>query len=75
VKFFLHCGILFDFSSLILSNNFVEYMKKGILIVLLSALAGGLTAFAVVKGMQSGTHQAEVTADGMQFRTVSLMSA
>ena len=47
-------------------------MKKGILIVMLSALAGGLTAFAVVKGVHEGPHQEVAAADGMQFRTVNL---
>ena len=60
------------FSSLILSNNFVVYMKKGIVIVLLSALAGGLTAFAVVKGVHETPQQEETAAEGMQFRTVNL---
>ena len=47
-------------------------MKKGILIVLLSALAGGLTAFAVVKGVHETPQQEETAAEGMQFRTVNL---
>ena len=46
-------------------------MKKGILIVLLSALAGGLTAFAVVKSM-SFEQPAVHMSDGPQFRTVNL---
>ena len=29
-------------------------MKKGLLIVALAALAGGLTSYAVVKGMSNG---------------------
>lgn len=50
-------------------------MKKNILIILLSALAGGLTAFAVVsivpqsKGMMEIVHK---NVEGPQFRTVSL---
>ena len=47
-------------------------MKKGILIVMLSALAGGLTAFAVVKGVLEVPQQEAAAADGMQFRTVNL---
>ena len=47
-------------------------MKKGILIVMLSALAGGLTAFAVVKGMQTDSLQKVVPSSEMQFRTVNL---
>ena len=50
-------------------------MKRGILITLLSALAGGLTAYAVVSGM---TRTENVTSlvqsqDGSMFRTVNLM--
>lgn len=48
-------------------------MKKGILIVLLSAVVGGLTAYAVV---ESKTDDAQVqtvqNADGARFRTVNL---
>ena len=47
-------------------------MKKGILIVLLSALVGGLTAHAVVKGMHDELHEEKGNADDMQFRTVNL---
>ena len=49
-------------------------MKRGILITLLSALAGGLTAYAVVRTLtydQTGT--VETRADGAMFRTVNLM--
>ena len=49
-------------------------MKKGILITLLSALAGGLTAYAVVLGLgqidMNGIAQTSV--DGSMFRTVNL---
>ncbi|MGM9787048.1 MAG: Do family serine endopeptidase [Candidatus Cryptobacteroides sp.] len=48
-------------------------MKKGILIVLLSAVVGGLTAFAVVKG--TATEQTQVVqtvVDGAGYRTVNL---
>ena len=49
-------------------------MKKGILITLLSALAGGLTAYAVVRGLgqidMNGIAQTSV--DGSMFRTVNL---
>ena len=47
-------------------------MKKGILIVLLSALVGGLTAHAVVKGMQEDIQSEIENAGDMQFRTVNL---
>ncbi len=47
-------------------------MNKGILYVLLSAVAGGLTAFAVVRGMDRGEAVVEQVSDGAQFRTVSL---
>ena len=47
-------------------------MKKGILIVLLSALVGGLTAHAVVKGMHDELHEEKGSADDMQYRTVNL---
>ena len=47
-------------------------MKKGILITMLSALAGGLTAFAVVKGMTGDVQSFPVNNDTPQFRTVNL---
>jgi Do/DeqQ family serine protease len=47
-------------------------MKKGILIVLLSALVGGLTAHAVVKGMHDQLHEETANAGDMQYRTVNL---
>ena len=50
-------------------------MKKGILFALLSALAGGLTAFAVVSMMPEKSGVMEVVhknVDGPQFRTVNL---
>ena len=50
-------------------------MKKGILITLLSALAGGLTAYAVVKTLDvvQGYEMVETVQDGARFRTVNLM--
>ena len=49
-------------------------MKKGILITLLSALAGGLTASAVVQGtvLKEGYADQPVSVDGSLFRTVNL---
>ena len=47
-------------------------MRKGILTVLLSALAGGLTAFAVVKSIQSDPAEISVSSDGQMLRTVNL---
>ena len=49
-------------------------MKRGILITLLSALAGGLTAYAVVKMVlpEQGTEIVQTTMNGARFRTVSL---
>ncbi|MBO5311627.1 MAG: Do family serine endopeptidase [Bacteroidales bacterium] len=49
-------------------------MKRGILITLLSALAGGLTAYAVVKMVlpEQGTEIVQTTMDGARFRTVNL---
>ena len=47
-------------------------MKKGFWIVLLSALVAGLTAFCVVKLMKPQTVEIYNTADGPQYRTVSL---
>ena len=47
-------------------------MKRGILIDLLSALVGGLTAYAVVNVMTKPQVQTVQSADGAQFRTVSL---
>ena len=49
-------------------------MKKGILITLLSALAGGLTAYAVVQGtvLKEGYADQPVSVDGSLFRTVNL---
>ena len=50
-------------------------MKKGLLIVLLSALLGGLTSYAVVKVMAVNSVEIVQSADGggAQFRTVNLM--
>ena len=47
-------------------------MKKGILITLLSAMAGGITAYAVVKAMEPETTENVSTVSGPQFRTVIL---
>ena len=47
-------------------------MKKELLIVLLSALVGGLTAFAVVKVTEPETVEIVSSGDGMKFRTVNL---
>ena len=47
-------------------------MKRGFLITLLSVLAGGLTAYAVVGFMGKDNVQIVSSADGAQFRTVSL---
>lgn len=47
-------------------------MKRGLLIVILSALVGGLVSFAVVKSMQSDNVITTVTSNGTEFRTVSL---
>ena len=49
-------------------------MKRGILITLVSAIIGGLTAYAVVMNMTSETVQfSESPVSGAQFRTVNLM--
>ena len=50
-------------------------MRKGFLIVLLSAIVGGLTSYAVVKVMAVNSVEIVQTADGggAQFRTVNLM--
>ncbi len=47
-------------------------MKKGIVIVLLSALVGGLTAFAVVRTADRDVKQVVVSSDGAAYRTVNL---
>ena len=47
-------------------------MKRGILIALLSALTGGLTAYAVVNTMAENDVTTVQNQDGVQFRTVSL---
>ena len=49
-------------------------MKKGILITLLSALVGGLTAYAVVQGtiLKNGRPDQSISVDGSLFRTVNL---
>ena len=48
-------------------------MRKGILIALLSAAVGGLTAYAVVKSVDIEGGQAVQLSDGAQFRTATLM--
>lgn len=49
-------------------------MKRGVLITLLSALAGGVTAYAVVNNMTSDNLSvADANAEGGMFRTVNLM--
>ena len=47
-------------------------MKRGILIALLSALAGGLTAYVVADKIADGNAQTGQIADGAQYRTVNL---
>ena len=47
-------------------------MKRGIFIVLLSAVVGGLTAYAVVRSISSEQPLDVHMADGAQFRTVNL---
>ena len=47
-------------------------MKKGLLIALLSAVVGGLTAYAVVNAMTDNASGVIETAGGAQFRTVNL---
>ena len=47
-------------------------MKKGLLIVALAALAGGLTSYAVVKGMTKEEVRVAEHSDGTLFRTVNL---
>ncbi len=47
-------------------------MKRGILIALLSAVVGGLTAYAVVNAMTKSQVRVVETSDGAQFRTVNL---
>ena len=47
-------------------------MKKGILIALLSAAVGGLTAYAVVNAMTKSQVQVVQSDDGARFRTVNL---
>ncbi|MBO5193328.1 MAG: trypsin-like peptidase domain-containing protein, partial [Bacteroidales bacterium] len=47
-------------------------MKKGILIALLAALVGGLTAYVVAKNTSVGTSEVIVSNDGNVYRTVNL---
>ena len=47
-------------------------MKKGVLITLLSALAGGLTAYAVVSMTAGQVTMVSPEVEGAKFRTVSL---
>ena len=65
-------GMFFDFSQLGLINNIKAYMKRGISIVLLSALVGGLTAYAVVNVMQNDKVTDVSAVDDSAFRTVNL---
>ena len=54
-------------------KNTDNYMKRGIIVTLLSAIAGGLTAFGVVKFMSNDNVQVVCAQEGAaQFRTVSL---
>ena len=49
-------------------------MKRGVLITLLSAIAGGVTAYAVVNNMTSDNMSvADANVEGGMFRTVNLM--
>ena len=48
-------------------------MKRGILIALLSAAVGGLTAYAVVNTMTKSQVRVVETSEGAQFRTVNLL--
>ncbi len=47
-------------------------MKKSILVVLLSAVAGGLASFGVVKSMSSAEPVEANVAEAAHFRTVNL---
>ena len=47
-------------------------MKKSIVIVLLSALVGGLTAYAVVRTAGPQDREIVVSNDGAAYRTVNL---
>ena len=47
-------------------------MKKGIIVVLLSALVGGITAYAVVKAAEPEGNKVIVSNDGAAYRTVNL---
>ena len=47
-------------------------MKKGWIVILLSALIGGLTAFIVVKSTTPATEKVIVSSDGGGYRTVNL---
>ena len=47
-------------------------MKRSVLIVLLSAIVGGLTAYAVVKGLVKEQTQVVESVEGARFRTVNL---
>ena len=47
-------------------------MKKGIIMVLLSALVGGITAYAVVKAAEPEGNKVIVSNDGAAYRTVNL---
>ena len=47
-------------------------MKKSIVVVLLSALVGGLTAYGVVKAEGADMERVVVSSDGASYRTVNL---
>lgn len=47
-------------------------MKRNILTVILSVLAGGLTALFVAKAAMPQTHEVVVSGEGSQYRTVNL---
>ncbi len=57
-----------------LNKNYLQdiNMKRGILIALLSAAVGGLTAYAVVNAMTKNQVPVMQSIDGSQFRTVNL---
>ena len=56
----------------IIGNYKLADMKKGIVIVLVSALVGGVTAYGVVRASDSGMQQVVVSPDGAAYRTVNL---
>ncbi len=64
-RIFINCAV----------NYFkLDIMKKGILIALLSAFAGGLTAYGVVRSMtEESVTVVQAQPDGSGFRTVNLV--